>query len=103
MAYWTVIGAGLEGDVQGKTFGITLDTAAGEWTVGGASVDKFFFTKSGKFKFVGIPENGTQLVSSQFAEVAFFKALIASSAVGSSGTCRASEKGVNFNWKLDSK
>lgn len=103
MAYWTVIGTGIEGDVQGKTFGLTLDTDTGKWTVAGPSVDKFFITKSGTFKFVGIPDNGTQLVSSQKAEVAFFKALNGSSAVGSTGTGRASEKGVNFNWKLDSK
>lgn len=44
MAYWTVIGTGFEGDVQGKTFGVTLDTDTGKWTVGGASVDKFFIT-----------------------------------------------------------
>jgi len=103
MAYWTVIGTGIEGDVQGKTFGLTLDTDTGKWIVAGASVDKFFITKNGTFKIVGIPENGTQLVSPQVAEVAFFKALNGSSAVGSTGTGRASEKGVNFNWKLDSK
>ncbi|WP_027573934.1 hypothetical protein [Bradyrhizobium sp. WSM1743] len=103
MAYWTVIGTGIEGDVQGKTFGVTLDTDTGKWTVGGASVDKFFITKNGTFKFVGVPENGTQLLSPQVAEVAFFKALNGSSAVGSTGTGRASEKGVNFNWKLESK
>ena len=103
MAYWTVIGTGIEGDVQGKTFGVSLDTDKSEWTVGGPSVDKFFITKKGTFKFVGIPENGTQLVSPQVAEVAFFTALNKGSAVGSTGTGRASEKGVTFNWKLDSK
>lgn len=103
MAFWTVIGRGIEGDVQGKTFGVTLDTSADTWTVGGASVDKFFITRSGAFKIVGIPENGTQLVSASKAEAAFFKALNSSSAVGSTGTGRAPEKGVNFEWTLDSK
>lgn len=103
MAYWTVIGKGLEGDVQGKTFGVTLDTDTKKWTVGGASVDKFFNTKNGTYKIVAIPENGTQLVSAAIAEVAFFKELTANSAVGSKGTGRASEKGLNFEWTLDSK
>lgn len=103
MAYWAIISTGIEGDVQGKTFGVMLDTDTGKWTVGGHSVEKFFVTKNGTFKFVGVPENGTQLVSTQLAEVAFFKALNGTSAVGSTGTGRASEKGINFNWKLDSK
>ena len=103
MANWTLIGTGIEGDVQGKTFGVTLDMGNGKWTVGGGSVDKFFITKNGTFKFVAIPENGTQLVSPQIVEAAFFKALLGTSAVGSTGTGRASEKGVNFSWKLDSK
>ena len=34
---------------------MTLDSDTGKWTVGGASVDKFFITKNGTFKFVGIP------------------------------------------------
>lgn len=103
MAFWTVIGKGLEGDTQGKSFGASLDTDNKKWSVSGPSVDKFFTTKSGSFKIVGIPENGTQLVSAGLSEVAFFKALNGSSAVGSKGTGRASEKGVNFEWTLDSK
>lgn len=103
MAYWTVIGRGIEGDVQGKTFAVTLDTDNDKWTVGGPSVEKFFVTKNGSYKVVGIPENGTQLVSPDLAEAAFFKGLNGSSAVGSKGTGRASEKGVNFEWTLDSK
>ena len=103
MAHWTVIGTGIEGDAQGKTFGVTLDTSTGKWTAGGASVDKFFATKNGTFQFVAIPDNGTQLVSPQSVEVAFFKLLIGSSAVGSTGTGRASEKAVKFEWRLDSK
>lgn len=103
MAHWTVIGTGIEGDLEGKSFGVTLDTDTGNWTAGGPSVDRFFVTRNGMFKFVGIPENGTQLVNSTSVEVAFFKALNGSSAVASTGTGRASEKGVNFRWKLDSK
>jgi hypothetical protein len=103
MAHWTVIGTGIEGELAGKSFGVTLDTETGKWTAGGPSVDKFFTTKNGTFKFVGMPEQGTQLVSPQSAEVAFFRGLNAGSTVGSKSTGRASEKGANFNWKLDSK
>jgi hypothetical protein len=103
MADWTIIGTGIEGDVQGKTFGLTLYTDTGKWSVGGVSVDKFFVTKAGTYKVVGIPENGTQLVKPGPAEVAFFRGLNGGSAVGDVGTGRASEKGVNFSWKLDSK
>jgi hypothetical protein len=46
MASWTIIGKGIEGDVQGKTFGLTLDTNNNKWTVGGPNVDKFFVTKN---------------------------------------------------------
>ena len=81
---------------------MTLFTDTDKWTVGGASVDKFFVTKSGTFKVVGIPENGTQLVSPSIAGVAFFRALNGTSTVGSKGTGRASEKGVNFEWTLQS-
>lgn len=102
MTFWSVIGKGLDGDVRGKTFGVTLNTATETWTVGGPDVDKFFNTRNGAYKIVGIPENGTQLVSGALAEVAFFKGLNGSSAVGSKGTGRASEKGVNFEWTLDS-
>ncbi|MDF0495736.1 hypothetical protein [Bradyrhizobium yuanmingense] len=35
--------------------------------------------------------------------MAFFKALNGRSAAGSTGTGRVTEKGVTFNWKLDSK
>lgn len=102
MAYWSVIGTGI-GDVEGKRFGVTLDTAAGTWTATGPSVSTFFATISGTFKVVGIPENGTQLVGPAGKEVAFFTALNASSAVGDAGKGRASERGVTFGWKLDSK
>lgn len=103
MAHWTVIGKGIEGDLAGKSFGVTLDTDTGKWIAGGPNADKFFTTKNGTFQFVGIPENGAQLVSPQSVEVAFFRELNASSAVGSGSTGRASEKGANFSWKLDSK
>lgn len=102
MAYWSVIGTGI-GDIDGKKFGLTLDTSGGTWTVTGPSVLAFFSTRGGTFKVVGIPENGTQLVSPEGKEVAFFTALNASSAVGSTGKGRASERGVAFGWKLDSK
>ena len=103
MAFWTVIGKGLEGDLQGKSFGVTLDTDSSTWTAGGVSVDKFFATKSGTYKIVGIPENGTQLVSPAKTEVAFFRGLNGTTSVGSTGSGRATEKGANFDWKLDSK
>jgi hypothetical protein len=103
MALWTIIGTGIEGDVQGKTFGLGLNTSDGSWFVNGPSVDKFFMTKAGAYKVVGIPENGTQLIKPGPAEVAFFRGLNGGSAVGDVGTGRATEKGVNFSWKLDSK
>lgn len=103
MAYWTVIGAGLEGDLEGKTFGLTLDTDEKEWTANGASVDKFFASKSGKYKEVSIPENGTQLVNASGQEAAFLKNLNGTTPVKGKGSGRATEKGVNFSWVLDSK
>ncbi|AYF00924.1 hypothetical protein PY32053_01283 [Paracoccus yeei] len=102
MANWSVIGTGI-GDVEGKNFGVNLDTDTKKWTAGGGSVEAFFATKSGTFKVVGIPENGTQFVNPAGKEVAFFTALNGSSAVGSTGKGRSSERGVTFNWKLDSK
>lgn len=103
MAYWTVIGTGKGGDVAGKTFGVTLDTETGQWTAGGGSVSAFFTSKSGKFKFALLPENGTQLVDGQNVEVAFFTALNGSSAVGQTGEGRAGELAVHFSRRLDSK
>lgn len=103
MSLWSIVGTGIEGEVQGKTFAVTLDSSINRWTAGGPSVDKFFATRNGEFKIVGIPENGTQLFKSSLTEVAFFRGLNGSSAVGSTGTGRATEKGVNFSWKLDSK
>ena len=103
MGYWSIVGTGIESDAAGKTFGITLDTATNRWTVFGANVDKFLTVNSGTFKFVAIPENGTQLLNSQMREVALLKGLNGNSVVGSVGTGRASEMGVNFKWKLDSK
>lgn len=101
MAFWSVIGKGI-GDVDGKTFGVSLDTGNNKWTAGGPSVDKFFITKSGAYKIVGLPENGTQLVNGGPTEVAFFTNLNGTSVVGSTGTGRT-EKGVTFHWTLDSK
>jgi hypothetical protein len=103
MAFWTIIGRGIEGDTQGKTFGLTLDTDEDTWRVGGPDVGMFFVTRSGDYKVVGIPENGTQLYTLAPTEVAFFKALNGTSAVGDTGTGRASERGVNFEWTLQSK
>lgn len=102
MAYWTIIGKGIEGDAEGKSFGVTLDTDRSKWTASGPNVSMFFTSRSGKFAFVGVPENGTQLVNDDKAEAAFFKGLNASSKVGASNTGRASETGRNFNWTLDS-
>jgi len=71
--------------------------------VGGPNVAMFFETKNGTFKIVGILENGTQLVSPSGSEVASFKALNGVTPIGGTGAGRASEKGANFNWRLDSK
>ena len=103
MAYWTVIGKGIEEPVAGKAFGITLDTAASTWQVSGPSVALFFSTRSGPFKFVALPENGAQLLTSQNAEAGFCTFLNGATAVGATGRGRATEKGVSFTWKLDSK
>ena len=100
MAYWTVIGTG--DDVRRATFGLTLDTNTKKWTVGGPDVDNFFITKNGSFDFVVIPENGTQLVGANGAEVAFLTLLNGASQPGAVGTGRASERAVHFNWRLDS-
>ncbi|WP_134500724.1 hypothetical protein [Microvirga pakistanensis] len=102
MAFWTIIGTGIEGDTTGRTFGVTLNTADDTWTAGGGSVDMFFKSKSGTYKHVVIPEIGAQLAHGS-TEIALFRNLIATSPVGATGTGRASEKGVNFKWKLDSK
>lgn len=103
MAFWTIIGTGIEGDTQGKSFGLTLATETNKWNVAGPDVDKFFSTRSGNYKIAGLPENGTQLVKDGPPEIAFLRGLNGTSSVGDTGRGRASEKGVNFNWKLDSK
>jgi hypothetical protein len=103
MAFWTIIGTGVTGDLQGKAFGLSLDTDSTTWIASGPSVDLFFKTKSGKFALGAIPELGTQLVDSAKTEVAFLTTLLGTTAVGADGTGRASEKGENFKWKLDSK
>jgi hypothetical protein len=100
---WTIIGTGIEGDLHGKSFGLTLFEDTKTWQVGGPDVDMFFNIKNGTFIIAGIPENGTQLVSPTGAEVAFLKALNGTTPIGGTGTGRASEKGANFNWRLDSK
>lgn len=103
MAFWTIIGKGIEGDLQGKSFGVTLDTSTDKWIANGSSVDRFLNIKAGTYKIAGLPETGTQLLKPGPAEVAFFRALNGASPVGATGTGRASEKGVDFEWKLDSK
>lgn len=103
MAFWTIIGTGVAGDLQGKAFGLSLDTDTNKWIADGSSVDLFFKTKTGKFALGAIPELGTQLVDSAKKEVAFLTTLLGTSVVGATGTGRASEKGENFKWKLDSK
>jgi len=103
MAFWTIIGKGKEGDTEGKHFGVTLNTDESTWVAGGPNVDLFFDTKSGPYSSVVVPENGTRLGNAAGEEVAFFKALTVASPVGATGTGRASEKGVNFDWTLDSK
>jgi hypothetical protein len=102
MAFWTIIGTGVAGDLQGKAFGLSLDTVSKTWIASGPSVDLFFKTKSGEFALGAIPELGTQLVDLANKEVAFLTTLLGTSVVGVSGTGRASEKGENFKWKLDS-
>jgi hypothetical protein len=102
-AFWTIIGTGNSGDVTGMTFGVTLDTDKKEFIANGPDVDKFFVTKKGKFNLGAIPELGTQLLKADNTEAAFFTNLFGNSVVGATGTGRASEKGVVFDWKLDSK
>lgn len=103
MAFWTIIGTGIEGDAQGRKFGLSLDTEENSWTASGSSVGIFFNTKSGKFAVSALPDSGTQLLDASGQEVAFLRGLLKNSASGSSGSGRASEKGVNFSWTLDSK
>jgi hypothetical protein len=100
MAFWTIIGTGLA-DVQGKSFGVTLDTDKKTWVASGPSVDLFFSSKTGTFKITGLPELGTQLITPAGKEAAFFHALDGSTPVGFKAQGRAS--GVTFDWKLDSK
>jgi hypothetical protein len=106
MAYWSIIGTGNEGNGRNKSFGVTLDTDTGEWSAQGPHVSLFFATRKGDYKFVRIPENGTQLVKAGPKEVAFFTGLNGTSPVGATGSGRASEEGtekLSFTWKLDSK
>ncbi len=103
MAYWTIIGKGISGEGEGKSFGITLDTDAGTWIAGGVSVAVFFDTRSGNYRIVAIPEHGMRLEGAVGAEAAFFTNLIGSTPVGATGNGRASKKGLLFTWKLDSK
>jgi hypothetical protein len=103
MAIWTIIGKGIAGEGEGKSFGITLDTDAGKWNAGGPSVALFFNTRSGNYRIVAIPEQGMRLEGAGGAEAAFFTNLIGSTPVGATGNGRASEKGLLFTWKLDSK
>jgi hypothetical protein len=103
MAYWTILGKGSEGEGENKSFGVTLDTSTNKFSTQGVDVSLFFATRTGEYKFVLIPENGTQLFKAGPSEVAFFTGLNGSSAVGATGRGRASEKGLNFTWKLDSK
>lgn len=100
MTFWTIIGTGLA-DVEGKSFGVTLDTDIKAWTASGPSVGLFFSVKSGSYAVVGVPEIGVQLVTSPGKEAAFFHDLTGTSAVGASGEGRAN--GTKFRWKLDSK
>ena len=103
MASWTIIGTGKEGDLQGKAFGLTLVTENNTWIVAGPSVGEFFVTRNGTWRVLVAPEQGTRLNGASGDEVAFFRGLTGTSAVGNTGTGRANEKGANFDWKLDSK
>lgn len=102
MASWTIIGRGKEAPNDGKSFAVTLYTDTNKWLAGGPDVDIFFKAKSGTYKIIVSPENGTKLLAGS-VEVAFFRGLNGTSAIGSENTGRASESGVNFGWKLDSK
>lgn len=103
MAFWTIIGKGIEGEGAGKSFGITLNTDDETWIAGGPSVAVFFNTKSGSYRVVVAPENGTRLESASSSESAFFTGLTGLTHVGAKGKGRASESGLNFTWELDSK
>lgn len=103
MSFWSIIGTGKEGELEGRTFGLTLNTESNTWNVGGPSAGRFFETRNGTYRVVAVPENGTRLEDQRGEEVAFCRGLNGSSAVGSVGTGRASEAGANFDWRLDSR
>ncbi len=103
VAHWTIIGKGTNEEGAGKSFGVTLDTDTGKWIAVGPSVDLFFATKSGNYRIVAAPERGTRLENASASEAAFFTNLVGSTPVGATGNGRASEKGLLFTWKLDSK
>lgn len=103
MAYWTIVGKGIDGAGTNRSFGVTLDTGGETWIANGSSVDLFFKTKKGGYRTAIVPERGTRLENSSGAEVAFFTNLTGASPVGDTGSGRASETGVVFTWRLDSK
>jgi len=101
MANWTIMGTG-NADLNGKRFGISLDTDKEEWTAVGPDVDLFFNSvRKGRYHIAGAPELGTELLNGA-TQVAFFRNLTGQTSVGDSGTGRT-EKAVTINWTLDSK
>ena len=87
----------------GKAFDLALNTDTLTWAVSGPSADEFFVTKSGGFIGSVIPDKGTALRTDGGLEVAFIRDLTIDSTIGATGTGNASEKDVDFDWKLDSK
>jgi hypothetical protein len=100
MAYWTIIGTSTVAP-ENKTFGVTLDTENNTWNAGGPDVDSFFKTKSGSYEMKIIPAQGCYL-NSNARNVAFFRNLVRTTPVGSTGDGIVDETGINFNWRLDS-
>lgn len=103
MAYWTIIGTGIDGAGTNKSFGVTLDTDGNTWIANGPSVDLFFKTKKGGYRVEMVPERGARLEGRSGDEVAFFTNLTGLSDVGAIGNGRASEMGFVFTWTLQSK
>jgi len=101
MAYWSIIGTAKSGTP--KNFGITLDTVAETWTVGGPAAARLFKSKSGKFDFHVLPTIGTTLVNAGGKIVARLDGLTATSAIGATGSGHQEETAEFFDWKLDSK
>ncbi len=103
MAYWTITCKELPETTSGrpKSFSVMLDTDKNTWSGLGEHLSAFMSAKSGKYTFQQSRENGLKLEDSGRNLMATFNELIASTAVGATGSGKAER--APFNWKLDSK